>query len=56
MEKTSCKKMRWGWQSRMKEWRPPRSALLLALRLRIERREAAASPSSLGRGALLNLL
>jgi hypothetical protein len=35
---------------------PHVSALLLALRLRIERREATASPSSLGRGTLLYLL
>jgi hypothetical protein len=32
------------------------SALLLALRLRIERREATASPSSLGRSILFYML
>jgi hypothetical protein len=36
------------------EWRLPRSAFLFVLRLMIERREATAFPSSLGRGALLS--
>jgi hypothetical protein len=56
IEAISWRKMRWGWQSLMREWSPPMSALLLALRLRIERREATASPSSLGRGTLFYLL
>jgi hypothetical protein len=39
----------------MKERGLPKSALLFALRVRIVSREATASPSSLGKGVLLNV-
>ena len=55
-ERASWMKMRWGLDSLMIAGRPPWSVRLLVFSERRVTMEAAASPSSLGRGALLNVL